>query len=104
MAYDWFNPLRSIAQLIGLRTESERVQLTAPEPELVTIEIPLPHDVQSAQGIAAVVPDASDPEPQDGPTVAEPILCEELDHEDRRKLIRQLFNDFWRGIDDKPTT
>jgi hypothetical protein len=27
-----------------------------------------------------------------------------LDDEGRRKLIRQLFNEYWRGIDDKPPT
>jgi hypothetical protein len=47
---------------------------------------------------------------QDGASIETPpaqeveIVSVQQDDESRRKLIRQLFNEYWTGIDDKPAT
>jgi hypothetical protein len=47
---------------------------------------------------------------QDGVSIEPPPVQEvetvsvQQDDESRRKLIRQLFNEYWTGIDDKPAT
>jgi hypothetical protein len=57
------------------------------------------------------LPAKSDPLPrQDGvriePPPAQEVETVSVQHDDesRRKLIRQLFNEYWTGIDDKPAT
>jgi len=45
-----------------------------------------------------------EPELETSPSEQIESLPVQLDDESRRKLIRQLFNEYWNGIEDKPPT
>ena len=102
MGYGWFNRFRSIAEWIGLRTESRPVASSAPVSEPIP-EVPAASLIEPEDHTAAIVePEAATAQEQS--PAAAVIVSEAPDHDSRRKLVRQLFNDFWTGIDDKPAT
>jgi hypothetical protein len=59
--------------------------------------------LEPASEADAVAPlEESEIEPSPAEQIESPPV--EWDDESRRKLIRQLFNEYWTGIDDKPPT
>jgi hypothetical protein len=81
---------------------SQASQVPAPE----AIEVSPPDAILSPKPEAEA--DALPPQNEAGietaPTQAFKTLPVQEDDESRRKLIRQLFNDYWTGLDDKPPT
>jgi hypothetical protein len=103
MGYGWFNRFRSIAEWIGLRSASQPVESSTPASESIPVEVPAAILIEPEDHAAAIVEPEAAAAQQQSPAVAG-LVREAPDHDSRRKLIRQLFNDFWTGIDDKPAT
>jgi len=101
MGYGWLN---RIAEWIGLRPESQPVAPSAPASDSIPAEAPAAILIEPEdQTVAMVEPLAAAPQER-SPAAIDVVCAEPPDHDSRRKLVRQLFNDFWTGIEDKPAT
>jgi hypothetical protein len=109
-ATNWISSTFKVFEgLIGLRRPPQPDRPGArpaqgPAPEAVAVSAP---DAILCPEPAA---EADAPPAQDEAGIATPpaqaveTLSVEQDDESRRKLIRQLFNEYWTGLDDKPPT
>src|ERR1700751_2053677 len=82
------------AELLTQDPAPEASADSRPDP-ILRIDLPVEADALALQNEASIEP----PPVQEDETVSVP-----QDDESRRKLIRQLFNEYWTGIDDKPPT
>ena len=79
-----------------------------PSPEGSVPQAPADNPRASSPGVElaseadALAPHEPDIETSPAERIASPSV--QLDDESRRKLIRQLFNEYWNGIEDKPPT
>ena len=69
----------------------------ADDPEAPSLRVELAPETDALAPHDGLEVETSPPEQTEG-------LPVQLDDESRRKLIRQLFNEYWNGIEDKPPT
>jgi hypothetical protein len=104
---------KTLEALVGLRRppqpdRSPALPSQVPTPEASQVPVPEALAVSLPDSILCPAPDALPAQDEAGieTAPAEEIKTSPVqeDDESRRKLIRQLFNEYWTGLDDKPPT
>jgi hypothetical protein len=93
-------PDRSAARPSQVPPDASQV----PAPEALAVDLPDAILSPEPPAEADALPAQDEAQVETAPAQAVEPLPVQADDESRRKLIRQLFNEYWTGLDDKPPT
>jgi hypothetical protein len=92
----WRSP-RPDPPVAATSSESLTPEVPADDPAVSSFRLELAPEAEAVSAHDESAVGTSPAEPIESPRV-------QLDDESRRKLIRQLFNEYWNGVEEKPPT